>query len=56
MRLIAITATMPTTKHKITDVMTTSPRFLRAPLFAKSEGITDTAPGAFEGRVTVGDD
>ena len=47
---------MPTTNSKMTDVITIIPRRLRAPLFTKSEGMTETAPGAFDGRVTVGDD
>ena len=47
---------MPTTNSKITETMTNSPRRLRAPLFTNKEGMTETAPGAFDGRVTVGDD
>ena len=38
------------------DVTTIIARRRLLPLFTKSDGMTDTAPGAFEGRVTVGDD
>ena len=40
---------------KITTVATIIARRFRAPPFTKSEGIIETAPGAFEGRLTIGD-
>jgi hypothetical protein len=55
-RLKIITPTMPATNSKMMVVATIIARRLRAPLFTKSEGIIDTAPGAFDGRFTVGDD